>query len=278
MKGRIWLKIVLNFFIILVVIFTVYPLFIMLMGSFKSATELASNSYGFPHEFTLNNYNRLLKFNAGIIVRTFGNAVAVSTIYTFLSILVSALAAYAFAKYKFKGRDLLFLLLLSTMMIPGELIIPPLYIMFSKIGWLNTYYVQIFPRIASVFSLFMLRQYMYSIPDALIDSARIDGAGHFRTFWKIIMPTAAPVVGALAILMFLGKWNEYLWPLIMVNDQKLMPIMVILPSLNENDTVWAIPWELILTGCTIVTIPLIIVFFMFQDKFISSVTIGAVKE
>jgi ABC-type glycerol-3-phosphate transport system permease component len=172
----------------------------------------------------------------------------------------------------------MFMVLLATMMVPGELAIPPLYIMFSRIGWLNSYAVQIFPGIASVFAMFMLRQYMISIPDALIEAAKMDGARHWRIFWSIIVPVSSPVIGALAILTFLHKWNDFLWPLIMINKPKFMPIMVILPTLNEKDSVWSIPWELIMTGCVVVTLPLIFVFLRFQDKFMSSVTMGAVKE
>ncbi len=164
------------------------------------------------------------------------------------------------------------------MMIPGEVNIPPLYILFSRIRWLNTYQVQIFPGIANVYAMFLLKQYMESIPDSLIDAARMDGATNFQVYRKIMIPTAMPAVGALSILLFLGKWNDYLWPLIMVSKPEMLPIMVILPTLNEKASVQSIPWELVLTGCVIVTVPLLALFLAFQDKFMSSVTIGAVKE
>ncbi|MDR3249147.1 MAG: carbohydrate ABC transporter permease, partial [Treponema sp.] len=181
------------------------------------------------------------------------------------------------AKYKFFGRDILFLLLLITMMIPTELNITPLYLMFSKMKWLNTYYVQIFPGIANVFSLFLMRQFMLTIPDSLIEAARIDGAGDFFIFRRIILPISTPSSGALAILQFLSKWNELIMPRIMLTKQQLMPIMVILPTLNEMEYARAVPWELVLAGCTLVTIPLIIVFLLFQNKFLDSVTLGAIK-
>jgi ABC-type glycerol-3-phosphate transport system permease component len=170
------------------------------------------------------------------------------------------------------------MVLLATMMIPGELNIPPLYIMFSRIGWLSTYQVQILPKIANVFAMFMFRQYMLSVPDSLIDAAKIDGAGHFKTFARIVLPVVMPVVGALSILTFLWKWNEYLWPITMVRKTEFLPIMAILPTLNTKEDAWFVPWELVLTGCVVVTFPVIALFFMFQDKFMSSVTIGAVKE
>ena len=143
--------------------------------------------------------------------------------------------------------------------------------------WLNTYRVQIIPGAANVFAMFLMRQYMMSIPDSLIEAARIDGAGEWKIFSKIVLPISSPSIGALAILQFLSKWNELLYPKIMLTKQKLMPIMVILPTLNETDSARSVPWELVLSGCMLVTIPLIIVFLMFQDKFLSSVTLGAVK-
>lgn len=255
----------------------VFPVYIMLSGSLKSSQELYANSYGIPIKPTLDNFMRLLSYNSGLIVRTFGNSIFVAACYTGLVCLLASMAGYAFAKFHFKGRNVLFVILLITMMIPAELNITPLYLIFSKIKWLNTYQVQIIPGAANVFALFLMRQYMMSIPDSLIEAARIDGAGEWKIFSKIVLPISSPSIGALAILQFLSKWNELLYPRIMLTKQKLMPIMVILPTLNETDSARAVPWELVLAGCTLVTIPLIIVFLLFQDKFLSSVTLGAVK-
>lgn len=255
----------------------IYPVFVMVSGSLKSANELALNASGFPKQPTIENYLRLFNVNSGLILRTFLNSIFVSVTSTFLIVLVSSFAGYSFAKFKFKGRDVLFMMLLVTMMIPVELNITPLYLLFSKMHWLNTYKVQIIPGMADVFALFFMRQYMVTIPDSLIEAARIDGAGDFKTFLKIIIPISTPSIGALAILKFLSKWNELLMPKIMLTKEKLMPIMVILPTLNEVESARSVPWELVLAGCTLVTIPLIIVFLLFQNKFLSSVTMGAVK-
>jgi ABC-type glycerol-3-phosphate transport system permease component len=118
---------------------------------------------------------------------------------------------------------------------------------------------------------------MDTLPDSLIEAARIDGAGHFRIYRDIIMPISIPAIGALAIIVFLGKWNDYLFPIIMIDKPRLMTIMVELPLLNEKGQFRIIPWELVLTGCVVATLPLVIVFFIFQDKIMSSVTLGAVK-
>lgn len=258
--------------------FALLPVALMFFDSFKTGSEIARNSWGLPQNWTFANYEALVSYNSGIMVRTFLNSLGISTIYTLLTLLVASLAAFAFSKYTFKGNRVLFVLLLITMMIPGEITLPAIYLMFSKAHMLNTYSVQIFPGIANVFCLFMLKQYMDGMPNSLLEAARIDGAGEIYTFRKIMLPLCKPTLGALAILTFLGKWNDYLWPSMLLTKKEVMPIMVILPTLNTSNSTYSIPWELILTGCTIVTLPLIIVFLIFQEQFMASVTLGAVKE
>jgi len=259
-------------------VLALYPIVIMLFDSFKTGAEIAKNSWGMPYNWTIENYESLVSYNSGIMVRTFLNSLGISVVYTALTLMVASLAAFAFSKYSFRGNKLLFMLLLITMMIPGEITLPAIYLMFSKAHMLNTYSVQIFPGIANVFCLFMLKQYMDGMPDSLLEAARIDGAGEIYTFRKIMLPLCKPTLGALAILTFLGKWNDYLWPSMLLTKKEVMPIMVILPTLNTSNSTYSIPWELILTGCTIVTFPLIIVFLIFQEQFMASVTLGAVKE
>ena len=257
---------------------TLIPLWIMLCDSLKLGSELAMNSWGLPKAPTLRNYVDLVSYNSGIMVRTFANSLFVSVIYTVLTIVISCLAAFAFAKYRFKGRDLLFLILITTMMVPGELTMPAIFLMFSKVKMLNTYAIQIFPGIANTFCLFMLKQYIESLPDSLLEAARIDGAGHLYIFRKIVVPLVKPAIGALTILTFLGRWNDYLWPHTLLTKVEVMPIMVVLPTLKTSTSTYSRPWELMLAGCTVITLPLVIVFLIFQDQFMSSVTIGAVKE
>lgn len=264
--------------LITVSILSLLPIVLMLFDSFKTGAEIAKNSWGIPHRWTAENYEALISYNSGIMVRTFLNSLGISTVYTGLTLIVASLAAFAFSKYSFRGNKVLFVLLLITMMIPGEITLPAIYLMFSKVHMLNTYSVQIFPGIANVFCLFMIKQYMDGMPNSLLEAARIDGAGEIYTFRKVMLPLCKPTLGALAILTFLGKWNDYLWPSMLLTKKEVMPIMVILPTLNTSNSTYSIPWELILTGCTIVTLPLIIVFLIFQEQFMASVTLGAVKE
>jgi ABC-type glycerol-3-phosphate transport system permease component len=271
-------KVIINFLLIILVVICLYPIIIMLFGSFKTAEELSSNPAGFPINPTLENYFLVFTYNNGLIFGSFLNSIFVSVSNTLLTLVISAMAAYAFAKCEFKGRNVIFFALLSTMMIPTELTIPPVFIMFSKMRLLNTYSIQIFPTIANVFALYMIRQYMYSIPNAMLEAAKIDGAGHWRIFTKIVLPTITPVLSALGILVFLNRWNEYLWPSIMVSNERLQPLLVILPRLTRGTNVLSIPWELVLAGCSVASIPIFVIFFVFQKKFMASVVLGSIKE
>ena len=254
-----------------------YPLIVMIFGAFKNEIELYGNPAGIPSHLSFENFERLVKYADGLFFRTYANSIFICTTYTVLSLTICLMAAYAFSKFEFKGRNVLFSIIIATIMIPAELKMPALYIMFGKMGILNTYIVQIVPTLASVFTMFMIRQYLYSISDSLLEAAKIDGANELGIFVKIIFPLASPVLGAVGILQFLARWNDYLWPSIMVTNTKKLPVMVILPTLNDTLDMYSNPMELILAGCVLVTVPLFIVFFLNQDKFMSSVTTGAVK-
>lgn len=268
----------LHFVLIFCSFVSLYPFFIMFTGAFKTSSELGVNAAGWPLHATLENFSRLLNYNSHIISRTFLNALGVSVVSTVIVLFLASLAGYAFAKFKFRGKKVLFIFFLATMMLPMEVNMTPLFIMFSKLHWLNSYQVQILPGIANVLAMYMYKQYMEGLPDSVMESAYLDGAGNWTVYRRIVMPMVKPATSALAIIMFLGKWNDYLMPRTMITKQEFMPIMVILPTLSDTGTSYVIPWELIFAGCVLITIPLLIVFFIFQDKFMSSVVMGAVKE
>ncbi|MFD2328019.1 carbohydrate ABC transporter permease [Cohnella sp. GCM10020058] len=267
-----------HFVLLLVVLASLLPFFVMVFGSLKHTSELASNPGGFPAHPTLRNYSDLFSYNGGAMIRAFFNAVFVSGAHTVLTLCVSVIAAFAFAKYSFIGRNTIFVLLMATMMVPLEITIPPQYIIFSKIHWLDTYWVQIVPGIANVFAMFMLVQFLQSISNTLIEAGRIDGAGHNAVFARIILPMLTPAISSLGILVFIGKWNDYLWPSIMLKSAHMFPILILLPTLSIGGNQFIIPWGLVLAGCVVVTLPIIILFLLFQEKFMSSMTVGAIKE
>lgn len=278
-RKRLFGDVVLNVLMYLMVFLAVYPLILMVLGSLKTASELSANPAGFPMQPTLENYAKLFTHSGSMLSRSLFNSLFTATVTTLLTLAVAAMAAYAFAKCDFKGKNFIFMMLFATMLVPTEITIPPLYIIFSKIGWLNSYQVQIFPFIANVFALFMMRQFMGSIPNAVVEAARIDGASHWKAFSRVVVPCSMPVISALGILVFLGRWGDYLWPTLMISKIDYAPVMQVLPILNDGSgNMRNIPWEVILAGCAIVTIPVIIIFYLFQEQFMSSATLGAVKE
>lgn len=270
-------KLISHILIIILCLIVLYPIIVMIMGSFKTQTELSNNPAKLPSGFYIQNYIDVNNYKGGALIRGFFNSLFVSIVTTLLTLFLAAMAAFAFAKYKFKGRNILFALLMATMMVPGEVTLTPLYLLMSKAKMLNTYSVQILPSVANVFAMFMLRQYMLSVPDEIIQAGRIDGAGNWKIFTNIVIPISTPVLSALGILVFLNKWNEYLWPNIMVTDEAKLPILVLIPRITVG-TAYTPQWHLILTGCVIATVPLFVVFCIFQKQFMASVLLGSVKE
>ena len=258
-------------------ILSLYPFAMMLINSFKSDTEILRNPAALPQAWTLDSYTSLFTYHGGAWVN-FLNAVIVACSSTLITVIIVAMAAFAFAKYMFAGRELIFTLLMVTLMVPPQITIPPLYLMFAKIGWLNTLQVQIVPTITSVFGLFMVRQYMQTVPNEQIEAARVDGAGHWQVFTRVMLPVSAPILGAFAILHFLGVWNAYLWPLIVATDPSVQPIMVTLPNMTDPNIGFLPVWGTIMAGCSLATLPILLVFLVFQDHFMASATVGALKD
>jgi ABC-type glycerol-3-phosphate transport system permease component len=255
-----------------------YPFLVMLFGGFKSSAELTTNPGGLPVHPTLANFATLFAGDTGAVMwRSLLNSLIVTVPFTALTVLLCAMAGYAFAKYRFPGRGLIFALLIASMLVPIEVNIPGLYLIFSNIGWLDSYQVQIFPGTASVLGMFLARQYMRDIPDEVLDAARVDGAGHFRTFYRIVLPMSAPVLGAIAVLTFVYKWSDYLWPAVMVNSQDHDPIMVVLPALSTNASGFIVRYEILLAGCLVITLPLFLLFLRFQRTLMTGTTLGAVR-
>lgn len=256
----------------------VYPYLVMLFGGFKSSSELTTNPGGPPLHPTVENFTILFTGPAGAVMwRSLFNSLLVTACYTALTVALCAMAGYGFAKYRFPGRDVIFALLIASMLIPIEVNIPGLYLLFANIGWLDTYQVQIFPGTASVLGMFLARQYMRGIPDEVLDAARVDGAGHWATFLRIAMPMSMPVLGAIAVLTFVYKWSDYLWPTVMVNSVQFQPVMVTLPGLSSTASGFIIRYEILLAGALVITVPLLIVFARFQRALTSGSLVGALR-
>lgn len=250
----------------------VFPFVWMILTSFKPLSEIYEFSV-FPKHWTLDNFKYLLERT--YFVRWFGNSVILAVIVTISELFFNSLIAYALAKMKFPGRNLIFILILSTLMVPTEMLVIPWYKMASQFGWIDTYWGIIFPGLMSGFGVFLLRQFMLGIPNDLIDAARIDGMSEFGIFWRVFLPQVKNALSALAVLVFLGNWNAYLWPVIAINSDTMrtLPVGISLFSAADDGQ----QWTLIMAASTLAVIPVIIVFFIFQRRIIEGISITGMK-
>ena len=258
----------------LIAIIAIFPFYWMLVAStHRSATILNLPPPLFFGSDLAQNYTDLL---AGLpFWQAMFNSILVGVIATALVLFFCSLGGYAFAKYKFPGREKLFGFMLATMMIPTILGIIPSFMLMRELGWLNTYLPLIVPGAASAFGIFWMRQYIQgAIPDDLIDAARIDGSHEFRIYWNIVLPVITPALSALAILTFMGKWNDFFWPLLILKDEAKYTLPVALASLQN---LYGQELGVQMLGSTIAILPVMIVFLMAARRFMAGLTAGAVK-
>ncbi|QKV90803.1 carbohydrate ABC transporter permease [Streptomyces sp. NA02950] len=203
------------------------------------------------------------------------NSTLIAAMYTLCAGAVCTLAGYGFAKYRFKGREALFGLLMLGLVIPVQVTLIPLFKLMAELEWLNTYQAVMMPNLALPFGIFLMRQSMAAVPDELLDSARMDGCGELRLFWKVVLPPMKPALAALAIFLFLYQWNDFIWPLIVLRDSQSFTIPVALAALQGlNNT----DYGAILAGTAVAAVPMAVVFLVLQRHFVSGLLAGAVKE
>jgi multiple sugar transport system permease protein len=192
-----------------------------------------------------------------------------------ISLVFNTMAGYAFAKLRFRGRDSIFRVLLAALVLPAQVAMLPLFLLLKQMGLVNTYWGVIIPGMASIFGIFLVRQYALSIPDALLDAARIDGASEFRIYRSIVLPVIRPILVTLAIFTFMGTWNDFMWPLIVLTDDRLYTLPVALAGLSGEhvqDT------ELMMAGSVLTVMPVMLAFIFLQRFYIAGITAGSVKE
>lgn len=262
-----------------VVIFTlafaaIMPFFWALTTSFKTPEAI----YRWPPEWiprsaTLEHYRLLWKSMS--FARLFFNSLFVSLAITAISVVFNALGGYVFAKFEFPGKNALFLLLLLTMMVPSQVALIPVFLLLKELGLLNSFMALILPGAASVFGVFLMRQYIGSIPDAYAESARIDGCGELRVFWVVILPLARPATAALAILTFTAAWSDFLMPLVVMQDESKYTLPVGLANLSGQHTA---DWGLLMAGAVITIFPIAVVFMALHRWVIDSVAAGGLKD
>ena len=247
------------------------PFVFMISSSLKTPDQIYDLRL-IPVRPTLANYISL--FTDSPFLRWFVNSVITSTLVTISVLFFDSLIGYVLCKYEFRGRSVVFVAILSTLMIPTEMLVIPWYVISAQFGWIDTYWGIIFPGLMTGFGVFLMRQFFQSVPDELLDAARIDGLGEFRIWWTIAMPLVTPALSALAIFTFLGNWTAFLWPLIVTNDRDLYTVPVGLASFaGENLT----RWEVVMTGAAVATIPTLIVFIVFQKYIVRGVVLSGLK-
>lgn len=228
-----------------------------------------------PTDVTTNNFKEVISSNN--FLRYFFNSIVISLFTTVGQIITCSMAAYAFARLEFKYKNFLFLLFLSTMMIPTQVNLVPLFSMMHKFGWINTYFALIIPGLFSAFGIFLMRQYYITLPKELEESAKIDGCNQWKIFWKIFFPISLPSIATLSIFSFITSWNSFLWPLLVTNSDVLKTLPVALASFKSSFRE-IINWSLIMAGTLISVIPALLIFIFGQRYFISGMIAGSVKD
>ncbi|MBC5804885.1 MAG: carbohydrate ABC transporter permease [Candidatus Eremiobacter antarcticus] len=252
---------------------SVFPLYWMLLTAFSpQADTVAFPPHFFPRRLTLDNFAWL--FSHAAIGRWFVNSLAVAASVTAGSLLINAMAGYAFAKMRFPHRELVFWMLLSLLMVPEIVMLIPLYVVVNDLWLSDTFFVLIVPFLASVWGIFLIKQFLQTLPDALLEAARIDGASEWLIFRKIVLPLAKPVLGALGTFTFVGQWNSLLWWLLFTSSAEMRNVQVGLASLRFQ---YATLYGPLMAGALLAAIPMIVVFFAFQRSLVRGLTIGALK-
>lgn len=251
-----------------------FPLVWMMLSSFKTLQEARSVPITIlPQVWTLDNYTAI--FTKLPWVRIYGNSLFVAATVTVGVLFFCALAGYTFAKFRFPGQNVLFTAILSTMMVPFVVRMIPLYLVVNWLGWTDQLVGIIVPAMMSAFGIFMMRQYMHTVPSELIDAARVDGASEFGIFLTLVLPLTTPALSALGILTFLWSWDDFLWPLIVLSTREHFTIPLGLATFNQAE--WTQAEATMMAGSTMAIIPVLLVFFTFQKQFIRGIALSGMK-
>ena len=266
-------QVLVNVVLLFAVFLLVMPYLYMISASFKEGSEIFSIPIKLlPEGLYLGNY--ALLFGETNFPRWFLNSVFVSVSRMAIAVLVSVMAGYAFAKFDFRFKNLLFIFVLATLTLPIYVLIVPLYDMMVTLGWTDRYVALILPFAAQAIGVFLARQYLLSIPDEILDAARVDGASEWVVFWRVVLPISTPVMAVLGILFFTTAWNDFIWPLVVMTEDNKFPVALGLPTLLGP---YSQEYGAVMAGSFLSTLPIIIVFLIAQRRFIEALTTGAVK-
>jgi multiple sugar transport system permease protein len=253
----------------------VLPFLWMLSTSLKEQQYiLQANPQLIPNPVSIESYIQLAERID--LTRSIFNSVIVAVVTTIGQIIVSAMAAYAFARMEWRGRNAVFVLYLATMMIPSVVLVIPQFILVRSLGWVNTYAALIVPGLFSAFGTFLLRQAFLGLPKDFEEAAFVDGANHFTIFWRITLPLIQPAIATLAVFSFMGSWNAYLWPLFAARKAEVMTLPVVLATLQAGPRALT-EWNMVMAGAVITVLPILIVYLLAQRWFVSGIISGGIK-
>jgi multiple sugar transport system permease protein len=254
----------------------VIPFYWMVITSFKEYSEaMSSPPRWWPRQFQWQNYADAWNKPEVGFARYFFVSIYTATVSTAGTLLTSMLAGYAFARMNFVGKGLFFYIVLATLMVPGEVLLIPKYIILANLGWLDTYKALIVPWLASVFTIFLVRQFFMTVPNDLWDAAQIDGAGRWRFLWRVMVPLSKPVLITCGIFSFIGTWNSLLWPIVVTSKAEMRTLMVGLQVLNTEA---GSEYHLLMAASTFCIFPVVVVFFVLQRFFIQGIARSGLKS
>jgi multiple sugar transport system permease protein len=248
------------------------PLAWLICAAFKDSDDMFHYTFASPNP-TLANFRYLLELDPPFYTYVI-NSVFVSSALVLLQLFFSSLAGFALAKYEFRGKRTLMVVMLSTMMIPGQILLAPMYDLLYRVGLIDTYWALTIPGAVSVFGIILFRQSMMQIPNDLLDAGRIDGCSEFRVYWDIVLPVSRPMIGAFTLISFMGAWNSFLWPQIVLNTRARFTLPV---ALNEMIGIYTQDYGTLMAGTLVSILPVALLFFLLQKEFLAGLTAGAVK-
>lgn len=278
-----WSLLLAHLFLIGLTLYFLYPLFWMVVASLRPGREIATAPLAVDvTSFTFNNYRNLLE----IVPLWIGykNTAIVLLFKGVIALFFAPLAGFAFAKFQFRGRDTLFFVVLATMMLPPIVLIIPLLLQMGAVGWVDSYQALVLPGAIGGFYIFWMRQQIAEIPDEILDAARVDGCSPFGIYWRIVLPIIRPSLAALAILVFIEIYNDFVWPVIVINSNEMQTLQVMLADLYNQignaqiGMMGANAWGLVMAASTLATLPLLILFIAMQRHFIRGILAGSVKS
>jgi ABC-type glycerol-3-phosphate transport system permease component len=266
---------VLYFILTVAAILSLLPFWWMLISSLKPLNDILTIPvWVIPTHPTLENFQLLL--TQTFFLRSVLNTLVVCIANVLIQVFLCSLAGFAFAKYRFRGRNLLFTVVLGTVMIPASIQLVPNYLVMARFGLLNSLWPLIIPTAANAFGIFWMRQYMFSVPDELLDAGRLDGASEFGLYWRVVLPIVRPALGALALFVFTTSWNEFLLPLVYIQRQEVFTVQqqiaaIFRTRLQQN-------FHLLMAASVLAIVPMTVLFFTLQRQFITGLTLGSIKE